>query len=53
MAILVTNPPPRLTLRVLGGFNLERDTQPCDLAYEKGRALLGYLAAEPASRNIS
>ena len=48
MAILVTNPPPRLTLRVLGGFNLERDTQPCDLAYEKGRALLGYLAAEPA-----
>lgn len=37
----------RLSLRVLGGFSLERESLPCDLAYEKGRALLAYLALEP------
>ncbi|MDP2878285.1 MAG: AAA family ATPase [Sulfuricella sp.] len=41
------NPSARLSLRVLGGFALDRDAQPCELAYEKGRALLAYLAAEP------
>jgi DNA-binding SARP family transcriptional activator len=40
-------PPPRLTLGLLGGFSLERDAQPCKLAYEKGRALLAYLAMDP------
>ncbi len=40
-------PPPRLTLCLLGGFSLERDAQPCKLAYEKGRALLAYLAMDP------
>lgn len=39
--------PPRLALRLLGGFALVRDEAPCRLAYEKGRALLAYLAAEP------
>lgn len=34
-------------LRLLGGFALECDGQPTDLAYAKGRALLAYLAAEP------
>lgn len=38
---------PRLSLRLLGAMALERDGQPCELAYEKGRALLAYLAAEP------
>lgn len=41
------NPSAQISLRVLGGFALERDAQPCELAYEKGRALLAYLAAEP------
>ncbi len=41
-------PPPRLRLRLLGGFALDRDGEPCKLAYEKGRALLAYLAMEPA-----
>jgi len=40
------NPFHGITLRVLGGFSLEYLTQPCDLAYEKGRALLVYLAME-------
>ncbi|MDP1734110.1 MAG: AAA family ATPase [Sulfuritalea sp.] len=40
-------PPPRLALGLLGGFSLERDVQPCKLAYEKGRALLAYLAMDP------
>lgn len=39
---------PRLQLRLLGGFALDRDGKPCKLAYEKGRALLAYLAMEPA-----
>ena len=42
------NPSSRLSLRLLGGFALERDARPCELAYEKGRALLAYLAAESA-----
>jgi len=42
------NSAPRLRLRLLGGFALERDREPCRLAYEKGRALLAYLAMEPA-----
>jgi DNA-binding SARP family transcriptional activator/predicted ATPase len=33
-------------LHTFGGFSLERDLQPCLLAYEKGRALLAYLAAQ-------
>ncbi len=41
------NPSARLSLRVLGGFALDRNAQPCELAYGKGRALLAYLAAEP------
>ena len=41
-------PRPRLQLRLLGGFALDRDGEPCKLAYEKGRALLAYLAMEPA-----
>ena len=39
---------PTLSLRLLGNFALERDGQPCKLAYEKGRALLAYLALESA-----
>jgi DNA-binding SARP family transcriptional activator/predicted ATPase len=39
--------PPRLKLRLLGAFSLERDGQPCLLSYEKGRALLSYLAMTP------
>ncbi|BAO30161.1 AAA family ATPase [Sulfuritalea hydrogenivorans] len=42
------NSSPRLQLRLLGGFTLDRDGEPCKLAYEKGRALLAYLAMEPA-----
>lgn len=38
--------PPRLSLRLLGEFSLERDARPCELAYEKSRALLAYLAIE-------
>lgn len=34
-------------LRLLGGFALERDAQPCKLGYEKSRALLAYLAMAP------
>lgn len=41
------NPSPRFSLRLLGGFALDRDAQPRELVYDKGRALLGYLAAEP------
>lgn len=33
-------------LRLLGEFSLERDARPYELAYEKGRALLAYLAIE-------
>ena len=40
-------PPHRLSLRLLGGFALDLDARPCKLVYEKGRALLAYLAAEP------
>lgn len=36
-----------LTVRLLGGITLERNKEPCELAYAKGRALLAYLAAEP------
>lgn len=39
--------PPAFSLRLLGGFSLERDTRPCKLLYEKGRALLAYLAMSP------
>ena len=42
------NSSPLLQLRLLGGFALDRDGEPCKLAYEKGRALLAYLAMEPA-----
>ena len=38
---------PRLALRLLGGFVLERDRVSCKIAYEKGRGLLAYLALEP------
>lgn len=41
------HPPSQLTLRLLGGFALLRDGRPCEPAYEKGRMLLAYLAAEP------
>ena len=41
------NSSPRLQLRLLGGFALDRDGEPCKLGYEKGRALLAYLAMEP------
>ena len=44
-------PPPPLTLGLLGGFALERDAQPCKLAYEKGRALLAYLAMAPLRKH--
>ena len=37
----------QLSVRLLGGVALERDGRPCELAYEKGRALLAYLATEP------
>ena len=37
---------PRLVLRLLGGFALERDGASCKIAYEKGRGLLAYLAVE-------
>ena len=37
----------QLSIRLLGGIALGRDGRPCKLAYEKGRALLAYLAAEP------
>jgi len=37
----------RLSLLLLGPFALIRDGQPRELAYEKGRALLAFLAAEP------
>lgn len=42
---------PRLNLRLLGGFALECDAQPVELAYGKGRALLAYLALEPGQRH--
>ena len=38
--------PARPMLRLLGGFALSRDGQPCELAYGKGRALVAYLAVE-------
>lgn len=41
------NPPHRLSLHLLGGFALDLDAGSCKLVYEKGRALLAYLAAEP------
>jgi len=41
------NPSAQFVLRLFGGFSLERDALPCKLAYEKGRALLAYLAVEP------
>lgn len=41
------NSPARHRLRLLGPFALECDAQPCELAYEKGRALLAYLAMDP------
>ena len=39
--------PPQFSLTLLGGFSLTRDGQVCHLAYEKGRALLAFLATEP------
>lgn len=39
------------TLRLFGGFALLRDGRPCEPAYEKGRMLLAYLAAEPGRRH--
>lgn len=44
-------PPSLFTLRLLGGFALLRDGRPCEPAYEKGRLLLAYLAAEPGRRH--
>lgn len=41
------NPLAGVTLRTLGGFALAYQARPCELAYEKGRALLVYLAMEP------
>lgn len=41
------HPPSKFTLRLLGGFALLRDDRPRELAYEKGRMLMAYLAAEP------
>lgn len=43
----MTNPCARPSLNLLGRFALERGARPCELAYEKGRALLAYLATEP------
>jgi DNA-binding SARP family transcriptional activator len=40
--------PVRFTLRLFGDFALSRDGQPCELSYNKGRALLAYLAVETA-----
>lgn len=42
---------PRLVLRLLGGFALEYNAQPVELSYEKGRALLAYLALEQGHRH--
>jgi DNA-binding SARP family transcriptional activator len=41
------NSPSRHHLRLLGPFALECDGQPGELAYEKGRALLAFLALDP------
>jgi DNA-binding SARP family transcriptional activator/tetratricopeptide (TPR) repeat protein len=41
------NSPERHRLRLLGPFALVCNAQPSELAYEKGRALLAYLALEP------
>lgn len=38
---------PQFSLTLLGGFSLMREGQPCHLVYEKGRALLAFLATEP------
>ncbi|MBI3148374.1 MAG: AAA family ATPase [Betaproteobacteria bacterium] len=43
-----TSEAPELRLRVLGGFSLEVGRAPRPLNYEKGRALLAYLALEPS-----
>ena len=40
-------PAARFSLRTFGGFALDHGARPCDLAYEKGRALLAFLAVEP------
>lgn len=39
--------PARHRLQLLGPFALVCNAQPCELAYEKGRALLAYLALDP------
>ncbi len=41
------NPFTGVTLHTLGRFALAYRDQPCELAYEKGRALLGFLAMQP------
>ena len=41
------NPFAGVTLHTLGRFALAYREQPCELAYEKGRALLIFLAMEP------
>ena len=41
------SPSAGISLRLLGGFSLERDGQPCEPGYKKGKAILAYLAAEP------
>ena len=43
--------PSRHHLRLLGPFTLVCDAQPCELAYEKGRALLAYLALSPGRQH--
>ncbi len=45
--LLANNLSPIFSLSLLGGFALDHNTRPCELAYEKGRALLAYLAVEP------
>lgn len=42
----MTSPTPRLTLQLLGLFRLASRGVGVDLAYEKGRALLAFLALQ-------
>ncbi len=42
---------PRLVLRLLGEFTLEQSGRRCELSYERGRALLAYIAAEPGQEH--
>ena len=42
----------QLALRLFGGFALDRDGQPCKIAYEKGRGLIAFLAVEPGRDHL-